>query len=106
MEVYQRVMEGDVKFPKKFSTSLIDLCRSLLQQRQSKRLGNMKRGIQDIIKHKWFSGFDWSGLKALELRPPIPVEVKSAVDTSNFDPISDEDDSEVEPCDWWLQTKM
>ena len=105
MEVYQRVMEGDVKYPKKFSTSLIDLCGSLLQQRQSKRLGNMKRGIQDVVKHKWFSGFDWSGLKALELRPPIPVEVKNELDTSNFDPIDDEDDSGIEACDWWLNTK-
>jgi hypothetical protein len=36
----------------------------LLKLCQSKRLGNGKGGCAGIIKHKWFSGFDWDGLLA------------------------------------------
>uniref|UniRef100_A0A4W6CPF6 cGMP-dependent protein kinase n=1 Tax=Lates calcarifer TaxID=8187 RepID=A0A4W6CPF6_LATCA len=63
----------------------------------SERLGNLKNGVKDIQKHKWFEGFNWEGLKKGTLTPPIIPNVTSAVDTSNFD--SFPEDNEDPPPD-------
>jgi len=90
MEVYQLILAGDLKFPSHFSRACMDLCTKLLAQNQSKRLGNMKDGVKDIIKHKWFSGFDWDGLLGRKLKPPICPVIKSKGDASNFDDYPEE----------------
>jgi len=36
-----------------------DLIRNLLQTDLSKRFGNLKNGVSDIKKHRWFTGVDW-----------------------------------------------
>jgi serine/threonine protein kinase len=100
MEVYQLILGGDLKFPSHFSRACMDLCSKLLHQNQAKRLGNMKNGVKDIIKHKWFSGFDWGGLLSKKLTPPIQPVIKAADDMSNFDEYP-EDEVEVAECLEW-----
>jgi len=100
MEVYQLILGGDLKFPSHFSRPCMDLCSKLLNQNQAKRLGNMKNGVKDIIKHKWFAGFDWAGLMERKLAPPIAPVIKSKDDMSNFDEYP-EDEVEVEECLEW-----
>ena len=76
MEVYQLILGGDLKFPSHFSRACMDLVTKLLTQNMSKRLGMLKGGAKDIIKHKWFSGFDWKGLLSLQMVPPIQPKIK------------------------------
>ena len=68
------------------------------QKKQFKVPG--KGGCTGIIKHKWFSGFDWEGLLNYGLSSPITVKVTSAKDASNFDNYEDEDDNSPECLDW------
>ncbi|KTG34672.1 hypothetical protein cypCar_00009539 [Cyprinus carpio] len=63
----------------------------------SERLGNLKNGVKDIQKHKWFEGFNWEGLRKGTLTPPIIPDVASPTDTSNFD--SFPEDNEDPPPD-------
>jgi len=100
MEVYQLILACDLKFPSHFSRACMDLVSKLMMQNQTKRLGNMKNGIRDIIKHKWFSGFDWDGLLKGKLNPPIKPIVKNSEDMSNFDEYP-EDDQDVPTCTTW-----
>jgi len=100
MEVYQLILGGDLKFPSHFSRPCMDLCSKLLNQNQGKRLGNMKNGVKDIIKHKWFAGFDWAGLMKRELTPPIQPVVKSSDDMSNFDEYPEDEEVVAECVDW------
>ena len=100
MEVYQLILACDLKFPSHFSRAAMDLVTKLMCQNQTKRLGNMKNGVKDIIKHKWFSGYDWDGLMAGTLDPPIKPKVKSKEDMSNFDEYPD-DETKVAPCPSW-----
>ncbi|KAK3720306.1 hypothetical protein QZH41_020387 [Actinostola sp. cb2023] len=39
------------------------------------RLGYQKGGLKDIMKHKWFDGFNWEGLRQRKLNPPIVPKV-------------------------------
>jgi CRP-like cAMP-binding protein/tRNA A-37 threonylcarbamoyl transferase component Bud32 len=99
MDVYQLILDGDLKFPSHFSRACCDLIRKLLTSCQTKRLGNTKEGIQAIVKHRWFSGYDWDGLYARTLAPPITITVKSPEDTSNFDEYPAEHEK-VMDCAW------
>jgi len=100
MEVYQLILGGDLKFPSHMSRSVVDLIQKLMNANQSKRLGNMKGGIKDIIKHKWFSGYDWDGLLARSLTPPIEPVIRNPEDASNFDEYPEEDET-VPDCKEW-----
>jgi len=67
-----------------FCRNAKSLVKHLLVADLSKRYGNLKRGVQDIKKHRWFKSLDWNAL--LEKRIPVPYKpiVKSPDDTSNF----------------------
>ena len=57
------------KYPSKFSQTIKDLLDGLLEKDPSKRLGS--GGAEEIKKHSWFSGLDWSSLMNKEMSPPF-----------------------------------
>lgn len=83
--IYQKILEGKIKFPWHFDRHAKDLIKKLLTADLTKRIGNLKDGAVDIKKHKWFVGLDWDQLLARQIDAPIVPEVKSKDDTSNFD---------------------
>ena len=48
-----------------------DIIAKLCTKNPSKRLGNMKGGIADLVKHKWFGPFDWKGLRKGTIATPF-----------------------------------
>ena len=94
MEVYEKILSGHVSIPSHFSRGLADLVRKLLKTYQSKRMGRTRGGTSTVMKHKWFSGFNWDALLAKKLDVPIKPVVKNAEDASNFDYYA-EDDSDI-----------
>lgn len=87
MKTYNIILKGIdmVDFPRHMSRSAVSLIKRLCRDVPVERLGYQKGGIQDIKKHKWFQGFDWDGLAALTLNPPIQHPVRHNLDTSYFD---------------------
>jgi cGMP-dependent protein kinase len=70
-----------VIFPSCFSEPLQDLIRHLLVDDQSKRLGRTQSGIQGIKSHRFFAGFDWEGLEARRITPPIKPAIPQDLKT-------------------------
>ncbi|EJK70914.1 hypothetical protein THAOC_07689, partial [Thalassiosira oceanica] len=64
-----------INMPTHFSNGLIDLITSLLDNDQSKRLGRMSNGVQDIMNHRWFAGIDWEGLLKQSISAPITPDL-------------------------------
>jgi hypothetical protein len=95
MEVYEKILSGHVSIPSHFSRGLSDLVKKLLRTYQSKRLGRTKGGTAAVMKHKWFSGFDWDALMNKKMTVPIKPKVKHAEDMSNFDFYPSDDDAET-----------
>lgn len=83
--IYQKVLSGNIDFPRHFDVKVKDLIKRLLTQDRAKRFGCLKNGAEDIKKHKWYKGFDWNQLANRQQRPPMIPEVKAADDTSMFD---------------------
>jgi len=99
-DIYRKILECKVEFPRHFSSHAKDLIRLLLTLDRTKRLGCLRRGTQDILDHKWFStrGFTWDDVYKRKLRPPIVPNVTHAGDSGNFEPYDeDEDASHSEP---------
>ncbi len=95
MEVYEKILSGHVPIPSYFSRGLGDLVKKLLKTYQSKRLGRTKGGVSAIMKHKWFSGFDWDALLNKTMDVPIRPTVKNDIDLSNFDSYPEEKETGV-----------
>ena len=99
LDVYKLVLQGNMKYPPSLSRSCCDLIGKLLCMNPARRLGNLKYGIKDIMKHKWFAGFNWEDLLKRHLTPPIEPKVKNNLDASNFEQI-DEIRDKARDCDW------
>lgn len=91
MSVYKAVCAGDLRFPTYMSRNCMSLISKLLTPNQNKRLGTLRGGIRDVVKHRWFAGFDWDGLSEYRLKPPIQPIVRAVDDTSNFSRVAVDD---------------
>ena len=92
--IYQKILEGKVKFPWHFDRHSKDLCKKLLTADLTKRMGNLKGGAEDVKKHKWYSAgappMDWEALyNGTYGQAPVRPNVKDEADTSNFDDYPD-----------------
>ncbi|XP_073452438.1 cGMP-dependent protein kinase 1 isoform X4 [Aquarana catesbeiana] len=94
MKTYNIILRGIdmIEFPKKITKNAANLIKKLCRDNPSERLGNLKNGVKDIQKHKWFEGFNWEGLRKGTLTPPIIPSVSSPTDTSNFDSFPEDND--------------
>lgn len=101
MKIYEKIIACQVSYPSSFSKHLVDICGKLMKKNALQRLGNMRGGIADIVKHKWFGSFDWQGLENRTIVPPYVPSIENAFDTSHFDSFDEEPIEEVE-CEWTL----
>eukprot|EP00903_Cladosiphon_okamuranus_P007650 g7418.t1 len=94
-EIFKKAIRSErfLAFPQGFPNTAQDLIRRLLTPNATYRLGNLSGGIQDIKSHPMFSeaGFDWRDLYNKRMVPPHKPKVRSALDTSNFEAVSEED---------------
>ncbi|XP_045473326.1 cGMP-dependent protein kinase, isozyme 1-like [Harmonia axyridis] len=78
MKAYSQIITGieKVKFPYQlWGLPAEDLVRNLCKKEPNERLGY--RRIDDIRKHRWFEGFNWSGLISQTMKPPKILVPKS-----------------------------
>lgn len=65
-----------------------DIVRKLLKINKSKRLGKAAGGASSVMKHKWYSGFDWEGLLKKQLEVPIEPKVRLTTPPPGFSRVS------------------
>ncbi|MBN3292837.1 KGP2 kinase, partial [Polypterus senegalus] len=103
MMIYNLILKGIEKmdFPKRITRRPEDLIRRLCKQNSTERLGNLKNGINDIKKHRWFNGFNWEGLKARNLLSPLKRELQGPTDHSYFDNYPPDEDIPPDELSGW-----
>ncbi|KAI8805948.1 kinase-like domain-containing protein, partial [Cladochytrium replicatum] len=86
-KLYEKILACKLRFPSHFDPQAKDLVKRLLQPDLTKRFGNLKDGVLDIKRHRWFmEGLtDWEGLLRLEVTAPYVPTVSHDGDTGNFD---------------------
>jgi len=83
--IYEKILSGKMSFPSHFDSAAKDLIRKLLTADRTRRLGNLKNGVEDIKHHKWFKGVDWVTLTDRTQPAPIIPEVRHEGDTQHFE---------------------
>lgn len=84
--IYKNILRGRFRFPPHVTdAAAVDLITQLLQAKPSERLGSLRGGGSDVLKHAFFARVNWEALLRGDVRPPIKPLVTSATDTRNFD---------------------
>ena len=96
MKTYAKIMYGRVNYPKHFGSDAVDIIKSFLHAKPTKRIGIIKGGIDNIKRHKWFNDFEWDLLFKSSMKAPIIPTIKNNLDRSNFESGNNGDDNEEE----------
>uniref|UniRef100_A0A8C6TM86 protein kinase C n=1 Tax=Neogobius melanostomus TaxID=47308 RepID=A0A8C6TM86_9GOBI len=84
-EVFDSIVNDDVRYPRFLSPDSVSLIQKLLQKNPAMRLGAGEEDAAEIKIHKFFQGIDWDALLAKRMKPPFVPVIKEAKDVSNFD---------------------
>ncbi|KAK1796795.1 hypothetical protein P4O66_009814 [Electrophorus voltai] len=84
-EVFDSIVNDEVRYPQFLSTEAISIMRQLLRRNPERRLGAGERDAEEVKKHPFFRNLDWAALLAKKIRPPFVPTLKGRDDVSNFD---------------------
>ncbi|XP_036204154.1 serine/threonine-protein kinase N2 isoform X3 [Myotis myotis] len=84
-EVFDSIVNDEVRYPRFLSTEAISIMRRLLRRNPERRLGAGEKDAEDVKKHPFFRLIDWSALMDKKVRPPFVPTIRGREDVSNFD---------------------
>uniref|UniRef100_A0A8C8EXI9 protein kinase C n=1 Tax=Oncorhynchus tshawytscha TaxID=74940 RepID=A0A8C8EXI9_ONCTS len=84
-EVFDSIVNDEVRYPRFLSTEAIGIMRRLLRRNPDRRLGSGEKDADDVKKQSFFRGVDWEALLQRRLPPPFVPNIRGREDVSNFD---------------------
>ncbi|XP_044309565.1 serine/threonine-protein kinase N1 isoform X1 [Varanus komodoensis] len=84
-EVFDSIVNDEVRYPRFLSTEAIGIMRRLLRRNPERRLGSSERDAEDVKKQPFFRSIDWEALLTRKIKPPFVPVIKGREDISNFD---------------------
>mmetsp|Transcript_9701 Transcript_9701/g.18500 ORF Transcript_9701/g.18500 Transcript_9701/m.18500 type:complete len:820 (+) Transcript_9701:37-2496(+) len=71
MRLFDVILRSQPKYPSYFKPEAVDLISQFLVKKPLQRMGVRAGGVDEIMKHSWFKGFDWKALVDGKMRAPI-----------------------------------
>lgn len=84
-EVFDSIVNDEVRYPRTLSLEAIALMRRLLRKNPERRLGSSERDAEDVKKQAFFRNVDWEQLLLRKVKPPFVPTINNLEDVSNFD---------------------
>ncbi|KAJ7992712.1 hypothetical protein DPEC_G00281520 [Dallia pectoralis] len=84
-EVFDSIVNDEVRYPRFLSTEAIGIMRRLLRRNPERRLGSGEKDAEDVKKQPFFRGVDWEALMQRRAPPPFIPNIGGNEDVSNFD---------------------
>lgn len=84
-EVFDSIVNDDVRYPRFLSSEAISIMRKLLRRNPERRLGASDRDAEDIKRQPYFRHIEWDKLLRREIKPPFKPKLDNRLDISNFD---------------------
>ncbi|XP_033982978.1 serine/threonine-protein kinase N1b isoform X1 [Trematomus bernacchii] len=84
-EVFDSIVNDEVRYPRFLSTEAIGIMRRLLRRNPERRLGSGEKDAEDVKKQPFFRSVDWESLLQRKLPPPFLPTIGGKEDVSNFD---------------------
>ncbi|KAK3605853.1 hypothetical protein CHS0354_017757 [Potamilus streckersoni] len=84
-EVFDSIVNDEVRYPRFLSTEAIAIMRRLLRRNPDRRLGSSERDAEDVKKQAFFRHLNWDELLMRKVKPPFEPTLRHPEDVSNFD---------------------
>ncbi|XP_072347385.1 serine/threonine-protein kinase N2 [Scyliorhinus torazame] len=84
-EVFDSIVNDEVRYPRFLSTEAIAIMRRLLRRNPERRLGSSERDAEEVKRQPFFRELDWQALLAKKVKPPFIPTIRDREDVSNFD---------------------
>lgn len=84
-EVFDSIVNEEVRYPRFLSSEAIKLMRKLLRKTPERRLGAGVGDAEEIKPQPFYQEMDWEALYARKLQPPFVPSLKDPYDVRNFD---------------------
>ncbi|XP_051797095.1 serine/threonine-protein kinase N1b isoform X5 [Acanthochromis polyacanthus] len=84
-EVFDSIVNDEVRYPRFLSTEAIGIMRRLLRRNPERRLGSGEKDAEDVKKQPFFRNTDWEALLQRKVPPPFVPTIAGKEDVSNFD---------------------
>ncbi|KAI3361916.1 hypothetical protein L3Q82_012186 [Scortum barcoo] len=84
-EVFDSIVNDDVRYPRFLSPESMSLIQKLLQKNPEMRLGAGEEDAAQVKRHRFFKGIHWNALLAKKVKPPFLPVIRAPKDVSNFD---------------------
>ncbi|CAK8674500.1 unnamed protein product [Clavelina lepadiformis] len=84
-EVFDSIVNDEVRYPRFLSTDAISIMRRLLRRNPERRLGASEKDAEDVKRQPFFKKLNWDDLLARKIIPQFVPTIRSATDVSNFD---------------------
>uniref|UniRef100_F6QIR4 protein kinase C n=1 Tax=Ciona intestinalis TaxID=7719 RepID=F6QIR4_CIOIN len=84
-EVFDSIVNDEVRYPRFLSTDAISIMRRLLRRNPERRLGAGEKDAEDVKRQPFFKRMNWDLLFQKKIVPQFVPTIRSATDVSNFD---------------------
>ncbi|CAJ1053639.1 serine/threonine-protein kinase N1-like isoform X3 [Xyrichtys novacula] len=84
-EVFDSIVNDEVRYPRFLSTEAIGIMRRLLRRNPERRLGSGEKDAEEVKKQPFFRNMDWEALLQRRVPPPFVPCIRGKEDVSNFD---------------------
>ena len=84
IQIYKNILENRIFFPASMPKHVKRLIKNLLRSDLDKRFGNLRRGVEDIKKHRWFNEIDFNEIRKKKVKAVFKPEMVGEGDTNNF----------------------
>uniref|UniRef100_A0A3B3HUN5 protein kinase C n=1 Tax=Oryzias latipes TaxID=8090 RepID=A0A3B3HUN5_ORYLA len=84
-EVFDSIVNDEVRYPRFLSTEAIGIMRRLLRRNPERRLGSGEKDAEEVKKQPFFRSVDWEALLQRKVPPPFVPSIRGKEDVSNFD---------------------
>jgi len=71
----KKILAARITFPSKFSSTTQSVIKALLNKDPTRRLGCMNDGTDGVMRHRFYTGFDWQGLLDKAIKPPYTPKI-------------------------------
>ncbi|MEQ2254116.1 Serine/threonine-protein kinase N2 [Ilyodon furcidens] len=84
-EVFDSIVNDEVRYPRFLSTEAIGIMRRLLRRNPERRLGSGEKDAEEVKKQPFFRNVEWEALLQRKVPPPFVPSICGKEDVSNFD---------------------
>lgn len=85
VELYRKIVKARYLCPRDMSDDIVSIIGGFLTRDPAQRLGSLKGGEDDVLKHEFFSNIDFNELRHKALSAPYLPKIRDPLDASNFD---------------------